>query len=66
MTKKTQKTRFWVILATINIAAMIYPVSLYVQANSNETQFFAAILLLGIAFLLAITDTTSAILAYMG
>jgi len=65
MTQKTQKTKFWVILAIINIAAMIYPVSLYVQANSNDTQFFAAIVLLGIAFLLAIGDMMSAILVYM-
>jgi hypothetical protein len=65
MTQKTQKTKFWVILAIINIAAMIYPVSLYVQADSNDTQFFAAIVLLGVAFLLAIGDTMSAIVVYM-
>ena len=65
MTQKTQKTKFWIILAIINIAAMIYPVSLYVQADSNDTQFFAAIVLLGIAFLLAIGDMMSAILVYM-
>jgi len=65
MTQKTQKTKFWLILAIINIAAMIYPVSLYVQADSNDTQFFAAIVLLGIAFLLAIGDMMSAILVYM-
>ena len=65
MTQKTKKTRFWVILATINIAAMIYPVSLYAQADSNETQLFAAMVLVGAAFLLAITDTVSAIVANM-
>ncbi len=65
MTRKTKKTRFWVILATINIAALIYPVSLYVQADSNNRQFFAAMILVGAAFLLAITDTVSAIVAYM-
>jgi len=65
MTQKTQKTKFWVILAIKTFAAMIYPVSLYVQADSNDTQFFAAIVLLGIAFLLAIGDMMSAILVYM-
>jgi len=65
MTQTTQKTKFWVILAIINIAAMIYPVTLYVQAGSSDTQFFAAIVLLGIAFLLAIGDMMSAILVYM-
>ena len=65
MTQKTQKTKFWVILAIINIAAMIYPVTLYVQADSSDTQFFAAVVLLGIAFLLAIGDAMSAIVVYM-
>ena len=64
MAQKTQKTRFWVILAIINIGAMIYPLSLYAQADSNDTQFFAAVVLLGIVVSLAITDTVSAIVAY--
>src|SRR5271166_649455 len=61
----TQKTRFWVILAIINIAAMIYPVSLYAQADSNDTQLFAALVLVGVGFLLAITDTVSAVVTYI-
>ncbi|MGA3128205.1 MAG: hypothetical protein ABSD13_16005 [Candidatus Korobacteraceae bacterium] len=65
MTRKTQKTKFWTILAIINIAAMIYPFSQYVQAESNDTQLFAVILLFCIAFLLAVADTVSAIVAYM-
>jgi hypothetical protein len=65
MSQKSNKTRFWTILTTINIAAMIYPVTLYVQAENSEAQFSAAIVLLGAAFLLAITDTVSAIVAYL-
>lgn len=65
MAQKTEKTNFWVILAIINIAAMVYPLTLYVQADSNDTQLFATIALLAVAFLLAITDTVSAIVAYM-
>ncbi len=65
MAQKTHKTRFWVILAVINIAALIYPVSLYVQADSNDTQFFAVIALSCTAFLLAITDTVSAIIVHI-
>ena len=65
MTNKTRKTKFWVVLAIINITAMIYPVSLYIQADSSDAQLFAAIALLGVAFLLVITDSVSAIVAYM-
>lgn len=66
MTQKTPKTRFWTVLAIINIAAMVYPFSLYVQADSNDKQFFATMVALGVGLLLAITDTVSAIVAYLG
>ena len=49
----------------INIVAMIYPVTLYLQADNSDAQFFATIVLFGAAFLLAITDTVSAIVAYL-
>ena len=65
MTQKTPKTRFWLILAILNIAAMLYPVGIYVQADSNDTQLSAIIAVVGIAFILAITDTVSALLVYM-
>lgn len=65
MTHRTDKKRFWTTLAAVNIAAMIYPVGLYVQADSNDQQLFATIVLVGAAFLLALTDTVSALVAYM-
>ncbi len=60
-----QRTRFWVILALVNIAAMIYPVSLYAQADSSDTQLYGALVLVGVAVLLVVTDTVSALLVYM-
>lgn len=65
MTHRTDKKRFWTTLAAVNITAMIYPVGLYVQADSNDQQLFATIVLVGAAFLLALTDTVSALVAYM-
>lgn len=65
MRPRSQKARFWTILATINVVAMIYPVTLYFQADNGDAQLFATIVLLGAAFLLAITDTVSAIVAYL-
>ena len=53
------------ILAFINVVAMLYPLNLYIQATTNDTQLFAAIALLGTALLLLITDAVSAIVAYM-
>jgi hypothetical protein len=49
----------------INIVAMIYPATLYFQADNSDARFVATIVLLGAMFLLAITDTVSAIVAYL-
>jgi hypothetical protein len=65
MTRRTSKTWFWLILAIVNIAAMIYPVGLYAQADGNESQFSAIVVVVGVAFLLAIVDAVSGMLAYM-
>jgi hypothetical protein len=65
MRQRRQKARFWTILTMINIVAMIYPVVLYFQADNSEAQLFATVVLSGAAFLLAITDTVSAIVAYL-
>jgi hypothetical protein len=63
--QKRQKARFWTILTMINIVAMIYPATLYFQADNSDARFVATIVLLGAMFLLAITDTVSAIVAYL-
>ncbi len=65
MRQRSPKTRFWTILTIINIVAMIYAVELYLQADNSDAQIYAAIVLLGAAFLLTITDTVSAIVVYL-
>ena len=64
MRQRSSKARFWTILTMINIVAMIYPVTLYFQADNSDAQFFATIVLAASAFLLALTDAVSAIVAY--
>lgn len=66
MTQKTSKTQFWLILALINIAVLIYPIGMYVQADTNDAKLFAMLVVLAVGFVLAITDTVGAIVAYMG
>jgi hypothetical protein len=65
MTPKSSKMPFWTGLTIMNILAMIYPVRAYIQAETSEAQLFGAIAMVGAAFLLAITDTVSVIIAYM-
>jgi hypothetical protein len=65
MRRRGQKTTFWMFLVLINIAALIYPINLYIQADGNSAKFLAAMILVGVGFLLAIADTFSAIIAYL-
>jgi hypothetical protein len=64
MMRKTQTTRFWLILMLINVAAMVYPLSMYVQADGADAQIFAGLIVVGVAFLVAITDGVTLIIAY--
>jgi len=63
---KKQKTRedFWLILGLINLVAMIYPMSCYLQADGMENQIMAVFVLCGVGLLLAVVDTVSIAVAY--
>jgi uncharacterized membrane protein YhaH (DUF805 family) len=63
---KKQKARedFWLILGLINLVAMIYPMSCYLQADSVEDQLMAVVVLCGVGLLLVIVDTVSIAVAY--
>lgn len=62
--QKTQATRFWLILILINVAAMVYPLSLYIQADGADARIFTGLIVVGVAFLLTITDAVTLIIAY--
>jgi hypothetical protein len=65
MAHKSSRTRFWTILAIINVAVMAYPVGLYLRADTNDSQFYATLVVLSVGFLLAIMDTVSGLAVYM-
>ena len=65
MQRSNHKLKFWTVLAIVNIAAIVYPMNLYANAEGNDQQGFAVVILLGIIFLLAIVDLVSAIVAYL-
>lgn len=64
MMQKTQTTRFWLILMLSNVAVMIYPLNMYVQADAADARIFSGVLVVGVAFLLAITDAVTLLIAY--
>jgi len=63
MKKAKSKDEFWLVLATLNVLAMVYPTSVYLRADSSEDQIVALALLFGLGLLLAIVDTISIVVA---
>jgi hypothetical protein len=64
MKKQRVLDDFWLVLGLINLVAMVYPASCYMQAGSMEYQLMAVFVLVGVGLLLAIVDTVSIAVAY--
>ena len=64
MQKKSSKTRFWLILLTLNILAFTYPVGLLFTSEDDGTRLFAVIVLMGGFIFLAVADAVSVVFAY--
>ncbi len=64
MQKKRSKTRFWLILATINIIAFAYPVALLLNSDDDGARLFAFLVLMGGFIFLAVADAVSIVFAY--
>jgi hypothetical protein len=64
MKKAKSRDGFWLVLGILNLLAIVYPISVYVQADSIEDQILAVFVLFGVALLLAIVDTVNIAVAY--
>ncbi len=62
---KKQKSRedFWLVLGLINLLAMVYPISSYLQADGMDQVLWVCVLF-AIALVLAIVDTVSIVVSY--
>lgn len=66
MARQRGKTKFWTILTLTNLLLIIYPVSMYLNADGDDGRVFAAILMVSIAFMLAIADVVGVVCVYAG
>jgi hypothetical protein len=66
MQRQDSKAKFWTILTLTNLLLMIYPVTMYVNADSDGAQVLAAIVMVSIAFIMAIADVVGVVCAYAG
>ena len=62
---KKQKSRedFWLVLGLINLLAIVYPMSSYLQADGMDRVLWVCVLF-GIGLVLAIVDTVSIVVSY--
>jgi uncharacterized membrane protein YhaH (DUF805 family) len=63
MKKQKSRENFWLVLGLINLLAMVYPVSSYLQADGMDQVLWVCVLL-GIGLVLAIVDTISIVVSY--
>lgn len=64
MKKQKAGDNFWFVLGIINLLALAYPMSSYLQADSTEDQILGVVILFAVGLVLAIVDTVSIVVAY--
>jgi hypothetical protein len=64
MQRQHSRAKFWTILTLANLLFIIYPVSMYLNADGDDAQTLAAIVMMSIAFILAIADVVGVVCAY--
>jgi len=63
MKRNKSNSKFWPVLATVNIVTLVYPINLLRRANSVDENLFAAFALIGLVFLLMVVDAVSILVA---
>jgi hypothetical protein len=56
-------SRFWLVLSTLNIIALVYPIVLIRGADSVDAHLLATFVLIAMIFLLVVADTVSILVA---
>ena len=63
MKRNKSSSQFWPVLATVNVLALAYPVTLLHRAESADESLFAAFALMALLFLLLVVDAVSFLVA---
>ncbi len=64
MKKGSPRTRFWLILVTLNIIAFAYPIVLLLRSEDDASRLFGVLVLMGAFLLVAVADAVSVVFAY--
>jgi hypothetical protein len=65
MEMKSDKSRrnLWMVLALVNVLALLYPINLSLRAKSVDEKLFATFVIIASIFLLALVDAISIVAA---
>ncbi len=63
MRNRRRDPKWWMIAALLNILVIEYPAGLYLQAGDDSSRVMAALILSGVALVLAIADFFTVVLA---
>jgi len=64
MAKSDSRERFWTILIGTNLLAMLYPTGNLLHADSIDQRIVAAVIVVGVLFLLGVIDAIAIVLSY--
>ncbi len=64
MTSTAPTRRFWTTLGIINVVALLYPIVSLTKSDRDSEQFFAALIVITVLFLLCLADAIAITLAY--
>jgi uncharacterized membrane protein YhaH (DUF805 family) len=63
MKKTMRSAQFCTVLALVNVVVLIYPIKLLVGAESAGDSLIAALMFIGLVFLLVVVDAVSLVVA---
>ncbi len=63
MKRSKSTAQFWIVLGTINVLALVYPINLVHRADSMDDNFFAVLAAIGVVFALILVNTVSILLS---
>ena len=63
MKRRGTTNQFWLVLGTLNVLVMVYPIVLVCRADRVDARLLATFVLIVAIFLLAIADTVSIVVA---
>ena len=64
MKRRHSSHRFWAVLTSFNVLAIIYPLVSLARADNDAAQFLFAVVVVSVFFMLGLIDIVALLMAY--